>query len=114
MINLAGVLRRAARPAAWMGAMLFVAGCTANIVNPRIPPDGGTSDFNTAYVQGCDSGFHDAGWDGWEALYYKDAVTYARSDDYRKGWDLGHNGCYEYGMAHPRPESDHGGGAHGV
>ncbi len=99
------------RLAALGGAVLLLAGCPSNgIINPRVPPPGGTANFNVGYIQGCNSGFQGADWEGWEARYYKDAALYVQDPAYRSGWDQGYRSCYDYGIAHPRPESDHGGG----
>jgi hypothetical protein len=96
------------------GLLFLLAACASNgMPNPRVPPPGGTANFDTGYIHGCNSGLQDADWDGWEDRYYKDAL-YGRDADYKSGWDQGYNNCYQYGLARPRPESDHGGGTSGI
>jgi hypothetical protein len=91
--------------------MLLLAGCAANGAgNPRMPPPGGTENFNVGYIQGCNSGFDDADWEGWQARYFRDTALFAQDAGYRMGWQQGYGSCYQYGLAHPRPEPDHGGG----
>jgi hypothetical protein len=94
--------------AASIGLAALLGACASNLVNPQVPPPG-SPDFQLGYINGCNSGFTDAGWDGWEAMYAKDAQLYANNPEYRKGWDQGHQACYVEGISYPRSISDRGG-----
>ena len=75
--------------------------CASGLVNPQIPPPG-TPAFEEGYVDGCYSGFTDAGRDGYEQAYRKDTVRYAREPDYKKGWDQAYQACFEEEKRHPK------------
>ncbi len=61
----------------------------------------GSPDFMQGYIDGCASGYGDAGWDLYIDRYRKDHEAYAASPDYRRGWDEGHDACYEKERIHP-------------
>jgi hypothetical protein len=69
--------------------------------NPRVTPDG-SEDFQVGYQRGCDSGFTDAAWSGWEDKWSRDEDAFKKLPDYRKGWLQGYKACYKFGLAHPR------------
>ena len=69
-------------------------GCTSNLVNPAVPPPGSDA-LQEGYVNGCASGYSDAGREGWGTRYWRDGARYASSPDYRSGWDQGHKACYD-------------------
>lgn len=75
--------------------------CTSGLVNPQIPPPG-SPDFEESYLHGCNSGFTDAGRDGYEQDYRKDAMRYTREPDYKQGWDQGYAACFEEEKRHPK------------
>lgn len=88
-----------------------VLGCTSGMVNPQIPPPGSLA-FQDGYLAGCPSGFTDAGRDGYQQDYRKDAARYAGDTDYRLGWDQGHGACYEEEKRHPKIIGGNGGREH--
>lgn len=75
--------------------------CTTGLVNPQIPPPGSPA-FEEGYLHGCYSGFADAGRDGYQQDYRKDAVRYRREPDYKQGWDQGYAACFEEEKRHPK------------
>ena len=78
-----------------------VVACAPSGINPKIPLPG-TLAFQDGYLAGCPSGFTDAGRDGYQQDYRKDAARYASEADYRQGWDQGHDACYEEEKRHPK------------
>jgi hypothetical protein len=91
----------------WYCAVLLAAcfaplgACDTTLVNPQVPPPGSES-YRDGYLNGCSSGFADAGRDGYQTDYYKDESRYANEPDYRKGWNEGHVACYEEDIRHPK------------
>jgi hypothetical protein len=69
--------------------------------NPNVAPAGSSESFEVGYRQGCLTGKHDGGREGFETSYVKDDRLYASDADYRAGWNLGHQTCYDYEIAHP-------------
>lgn len=92
------IARMAARV---LGLAWLVAACATDLRNPQVPPPGSES-FVEGYLNGCPSGFADAGREGAEQSYVKDAKRYATEPDYRSGWDAGHLACYEEERRHPK------------
>ena len=84
-----------------VGLAGFAPACTPGLVNPQIPPPG-TLALQDGYLAGCPSGFTDAGRDGYQQDYRKDAARYASNTEYRQGWDQGHAACYEEEKRHPK------------
>ena len=85
---------RATHWSCFLGVVGLVCACTTGLVNPQVPPPGSPI-FQDGYLNGCTSGFSDAGRDGYETDYFRDDVRYASEGDYRKGWDDGYGACFE-------------------
>lgn len=96
-----GLPRLRLRAVILVGLAGSAAACTPGLVNPQIPPPG-SSALQDGYLAGCPSGFTDAGRDGYQQDYRKDAARYAGDADYRQGWDQGHGACYEEEKRHPK------------
>src|SRR5579872_121121 len=77
-------------------------GGAGGMTNPRVPPPG-SSDYQAAYLVGCDSGYADAGWAGWENKYSRDPGAFQSSAEYHKGWVDGYRACFKYADLHRRP-----------
>lgn len=84
-----------------LGLVVLLGACTANLVNPEIPPPG-SAGFRQGYLDGCRSGFADAGRDGYETNYRRDDARFAADADYRDGWLKGHHACYEEQLREPK------------
>lgn len=89
----------------------LLAACATDLVNPQIPPPGPPA-FEEGYVDGCYSGFTDAGRDGYQQSYRKDTVRYARETDYKQGWGQGYAACFEEEKRHPKVLGGDGDGHH--
>jgi hypothetical protein len=85
---------RATRWSCFLGVVGLVCACTPGMVNPEVPPPGSPT-FQDGYLNGCASGFSDAGRPGYQTSYVKDEKRYASDADYRKGWDDGYHACFE-------------------
>ena len=88
----------------WLGAVSaagILAACEGGLVNPQIPPPGSRA-FSDGYVDGCPSGFDDAGRDGYDQDYRKDTARYAHEPDYKQGWDQGYAACFAEEKRHPK------------
>ncbi len=96
-----GLPRLRSRAVILVGLAGAAAACTPGLINPQIPP-AGSSELQEGYLAGCPSGFTDAGRDGYQQAYRKDAARYAGDADYRQGWDQGHGACYEEEKRHPK------------
>lgn len=81
--------------------VMSLGACTTGLVNPQIPPPGSPA-FEEGYLDGCNSGFRDAGRDGYEQNYRKDVTRYGREPDYKQGWDQGHAACFVEEKRHPK------------
>jgi hypothetical protein len=77
-----------------------VSGC-AEIPDPSEPPPG-PPEFEQAYIDGCISGYDDAGRDGYRSMFRKDVEAFASDAAYKNGWDQGHAACYEDERRTPR------------
>ncbi len=84
-----------------LGLATALGACSAGLVNPQIPPPGSAM-FEQGYLDGCASGFTDAGRDGYETNYRKDEARFAAEADYRDGWWKGHDACYEQERREPK------------
>ncbi|HLI10592.1 MAG TPA: hypothetical protein VKY65_03240 [Alphaproteobacteria bacterium] len=78
-----------------------VAACDGRLVNSQIPPPG-SSTYQDAYLDGCGSGFSDAGRAGYGQDYRRDAARYRGDADYAKGWNDGYRACFEEEQRTPR------------
>jgi hypothetical protein len=81
-----------------MVALLIVAldplaGCAAG-PNPVVPAATLSGAYRSAYMEGCDSGFMDAGRDGFQTDYHRDDARFQSDPVYRKGWQDGHDACF--------------------
>ncbi len=83
------MMRKSWVRAAILGAALLW-GC-----EPQTPEEIGN-------VEGCASGYYDAGNEVFEFSYAKNEGLYATDPEYRKGWDEGYKECYEQEMRTPR------------
>ena len=82
------------------GALAACQGSPASA--PWFPPAGQSQAFNDGYVQGCLSGYRDAGRDGTIIEQRNDEQRYAADAEYRAGFDRAHAACYEDEKLHPR------------
>jgi len=73
-------------------SLLFVAGLLGACGKPWPPP--GTPLYQNGWAAGCDSGYTEAGRDGYSRNYRKGA-EYGTESDYKQGWDEGYTYCYE-------------------
>jgi len=76
-------------------AVLALAAALALAACYNMPQDSppGTPDYRQGYANGCDSGLSDA-----DNPYYhviKDPALYGGNADYRRGWDEGHQKCFD-------------------
>lgn len=96
-------LRRAAVAAGlFLGLVGLLTACTGQpVTNAEIPPPGSDT-FQQGYLDGCVSGYHDGGRDGYEADYRKDGTRFAAEADYRDGWLKGHDACYKQQLRRPK------------
>jgi hypothetical protein len=92
--------------AAWLSA-----GAGGELVNPQVPPPGGSDSFNDGYVDGCRTGFQDAGRDGFQQAGHRDDQRYATVADYKTGFDQAYKACFEEEKRNPKLLSG-GGGKH--
>ncbi len=60
---------------------------------PAGPPE--SAAYRLGWTQGCDSGYEDAGRQGYIILFGRDAARYETDGEYRKGWDQAHAECYD-------------------
>lgn len=74
----------------------------ADLTNPALPPSGSSPAFREGYVDGCLTGFQDAGRDGYQQAGRKDVARYLREADYKAGFDAAHRACYEEQIRNPR------------
>ena len=86
-----------------------VGACDATLVNPRVPPPGSSPAFEDGYIDGCLTGFSDAGRDGYELSGQKDARRFVDDAEYRGGFQQGYGACFEEEKRHPRILGEHGG-----
>jgi len=87
----------------------WLATCGDALVNPQMPPPGGSPAFDDGYVDGCFTGFQDAGRDGYQQAGRKDQARYLSMADYRAGYDQGYHACFEEEKRNPKMI---GGGGH--
>jgi hypothetical protein len=71
-----------------------VVGACAPVANPAVPGGGHSADYTSAYMAGCDSGFMDAGRDGFQNTFQKDGKLFETDPEYRLGWNDGHAACF--------------------
>jgi hypothetical protein len=81
--------------------LALLSACDTTLVNPQVPPPGSES-YQDGYLNGCPSGFADAGRDGYETSYFKDNTRFANEPDYRKGWNEGYAACFEEDRRYPK------------
>jgi len=90
---------------------LFVAGlvgaCDDTLVNPRVPPPGSSPAFSDGWVDGCLSGFDDAGREGYEHSSVKNEARFTTDPEYRGGFQKAYAACFEEEKLHPRLLSGH-------
>ena len=96
-----GMLRQWSRRLGIISIGGLLVACAGDLVNPQVPPPG-TPAFRDGYVDGCPSGFRDAGRDGYEQDYRKDITRYGRDPEYKQGWDQGYAACFEEEKRHPK------------
>ncbi|MFI5022937.1 MAG: hypothetical protein ACHQRJ_14970 [Alphaproteobacteria bacterium] len=84
------------------------AAVSLGLTNPQLPPPGQSPVFDDGYVDGCRTGFQDAGRDGYQTAGHKDDTRYLREVDYKAGYDQGFNACFQEEKAHPKIKSDGG------
>ncbi len=84
-------------------ALGALAGCQGGgLANPAVPPPGSTPAFSDGYVDGCYTGYADAGREGYQPSYRRDAARMQSDADYRQGFERGHAACYEDERRHPK------------
>ena len=86
-----------------------VGACEAALVKPLVPPPGSSPAFEDGYIDGCLTGFSDAGRDGYELSGQKDARRFVDDAEYRGGFQQGYGACFEEEKRHPRILGEHGG-----
>ncbi len=79
-----------------------VVGACAPVANPTVPGGGHSAEYTSAYMAGCDSGFTDAGRDGFQNAYQLDGKRFETDPEYHRGWSDGHAACF---AAEHRPPS---------
>lgn len=84
------------------GAVVLLAACAGTLSDPETPPPGSSPGFRDGYVDGCATGFQDAGRDGFQQAGRKDMRRYLTEGDYRSGFVAGSGACYEEEKRHPR------------
>jgi hypothetical protein len=89
-------------------AAALVGACDATLVNPRVPPRGSSPAFEDGYIDGCLTGFSDAGRDGYELSRRKDEARFVADPEYRGGFQQAYIACFEEEKRHPRILGDHG------
>ena len=84
------------------GVSVLLAGCGPGLTNAAVSPPGSEM-YQLGYVNGCPSGYVDAGRVGYESgSYVKDPKLYPSNPEYRQGWDQGHMACYEDERRYPK------------
>ncbi len=68
--------------------------------DPQVPPSGSAA-FQEGYLDGCPTGFGEAGREGYEYVARLDAKRYSLDPEYKHGFDQGRSACYEYERSHP-------------
>lgn len=86
-----------------------LAGCDGTLTNPQVPPPGSSRAFKDGYVDGCTSGFSDAGRDGYQTEGRKDVKRFAADAQYREGFKSGYAACFEEEKRHPKMLGAEGG-----
>lgn len=74
------------------GSLVLAAGLLGACGNPLPPP--GTPLYQSGWGAGCDSGYTDAGRDGYSQNYRKGA-EYGTDPEYKRGWDEGYKYCFD-------------------
>jgi len=76
-----------------------------------LPPEyqaTGSRSYQVGVLDGCDSGYNDAGRTaGYN--YWQDTRRYVFDSEYARGWDEGHARCYPLGMPDLQRDEDEGG-----
>jgi len=85
-----------------LAALAFVATSGETLVNPQVPPPGHSPAFKDGYVDGCLTGFQDAGRDGYQSAGRKDEKRYLGDKDYAAGFAQGDHACYEEELRTPK------------
>lgn len=85
---------RAPRTSALLTLAVGLVGACAGVSNPAVPPEGLPTAYHSAYMEGCDSGFMDAGRDGFQNDYHRDEARFQSDPEYHKGWQEGHDACF--------------------
>ncbi|HLI13706.1 MAG TPA: hypothetical protein VKY65_19095 [Alphaproteobacteria bacterium] len=88
--------RRSRRIAPWLAAAiaLLPVACATNVTNPRVPPSGSSAAFKSGYLDGCWTGYADAGRETYQLDLRKDARRFADDPDYRAGFQRGEAACF--------------------
>jgi len=83
-------------------ALVATTSCAAPLVNPTVPPADAGPEFKEGYLDGCASGFADAGREGMQQDWRRDERRFAADAEYQRGWQSGHGACYEEERRHPK------------
>jgi len=76
--------------------------CDATLVNPEVPPPGSSPAFSDGWVDGCLSGFADAGREGYEHSAYKNETRFTTDPEYSSGFQKAYAACFEEQQREPR------------
>lgn len=80
-----------------------VSACTGTVADPQAPPAGSSALTQSAYRDGCTSGYHDVGHVGYDGNENDrlNRALYKAEAEYRAGYDLGYKTCREDDLRTP-------------
>ena len=82
------------RKVAASAAIIGILEACAFVPNPAVPALAQPREYRLAFMAGCDSGYMDAGRDGYQNAYQLDHQLFQSNSEYRKGWQDGHEACF--------------------
>jgi hypothetical protein len=88
-----GMVRHAFFKGLGVISVMALGACSTNSALFRGNIPSGPPDFQAGWADGCDSGTHDAG-NPWY-LSKRDWNAYQTDSAYKRGWDEGHQTCFE-------------------
>ena len=93
--------RRLAFVASLAGLLGACSAMTPPAANPQVPPPGPEA-FRAGYVDGCQTGFGEAGREGYQSVIREDPRRYSGDAEYKRGFDRGRAACYAEEQRHPK------------
>jgi len=75
-------------------AIIGILGASAYVPNSAVPNPARSQEYRLSYMAGCDSGFTDAGRDGYQNAYQLNEKLFQSDSEYRSGWQDGYGACF--------------------